>query len=148
MAFCKDFVVHYWHMDNESKIGKRILGIDFGSKRVGVAFSDEKREFALPLSVIQNTPDLVSEIEKIAIDNETKEIVLGESRNYKGEGNKILLASERFKEQLEVKGFTVIWEAEFMSSIQAERIQGKNEMLDASAAAVILQGYLDRDRDD
>jgi putative Holliday junction resolvase len=123
---------------------KRILGIDYGSKRVGVAVSDPERKFALPVSVVQNTPDLAAEIEKIALDNEAKEIVLGESKNYKGEGNKILLASMQFKEQLETKGFTVIWEPEFMTSAQAERFQGKNDKIDASAAAIILQAYLDR----
>lgn len=122
----------------------RILGIDYGSKRVGVAVSDEERKFALPLSVIKNTPDLAAEIEKIAADNDATEIVLGESRDYKGEGNKILLSSMRFKEDLEARGLKVIWEAEFMSSIQAERLQGKNDKIDASAAAIILQLYLDR----
>ncbi len=148
MAFCKDFVVHYWHMDSESQKKQRILGIDFGSKRIGVAVSDEERKMAFPVSVIQNTPDALNEVEKIAKDNLATQIVLGESRNYKGEGNKILLSSMKFKEQMEAKGFEVIWEAEFMSSIQAERIQGKNDMLDASAAAVILQGYLDRMKED
>jgi len=126
--------------------GLRILGIDYGSKRVGVAVSDEKRQFALPLSVVQNTPELVAEIEKIAVDNETREIVLGESRNYKGEPNKILLDSVDFKNKLEGRGFTVYFEQEFMTSVQAERFQGKTEMTDASAAALILQSYLDRER--
>lgn len=124
----------------------RILGIDYGSKRVGVAISDEGRQFAMPVSVIQNSPDLANEIAKIALDNETKEVVLGESRNYKGEGNTILLASMEFKKELESRGFTVYWEAEFMTSVQAERFQGKNDMIDASAAALILQSYLDRNR--
>ncbi len=141
-------MVHYWHMDSESQKKQRILGIDFGSKRIGVAVSDEERKMAFPVSVIQNTPDALNEVEKIAKDNLATQIVLGESRNYKGEGNKILLSSMKFKEQMEAKGFEVIWEAEFMSSIQAERIQGKNDMLDASAAAVILQGYLDRMKED
>ncbi len=135
-------------MDSESQKKQRILGIDFGSKRIGVAVSDEERKMAFPVSVIQNTPDALNEVEKIAKDNLATQIVLGESRNYKGEGNKILLSSMKFKEQMEAKGFEVIWEAEFMSSIQAERIQGKNDMLDASAAAVILQGYLDRMKED
>ncbi|MFA6295614.1 MAG: RuvX/YqgF family protein [Candidatus Paceibacterota bacterium] len=126
----------------------RILGIDYGSKRVGVAVSDEKRQFALPVSVIQNTPELLAEIEKIAIDRETKEIVLGESRNYKGEPNEILLDSMDFKEKLEGLGFTVYFEQEFMTSVQAERFQGKNSMTDASAAALILQSYLDRSKKD
>ncbi len=124
----------------------RILGIDYGSKRVGVAVSDEKREFALPVSVILNTPTLLKEIEKIAIDHETKEIVMGESRDYKGEPNEIMLDSIDLKAKLEKDGFTVYFELEFMSSVQAERWQGKNSLIDASAAAIILQSYLDREK--
>jgi putative Holliday junction resolvase len=122
----------------------RILGIDYGSKRVGVAVSDEKREFALPVSVIANTGTLLEEVAKIAVDNESKEIVMGESRNYQGEPNEILLDSMEFKKKLEKKGFTVYLEAEFMTSVQAERWQGKGALTDASAAAIILQSYLDR----
>ncbi len=124
----------------------RILGIDYGSKRVGVALSDEGRQFAMPLSVIANTSDLVTEIEKIAKDNNVKEIILGESRNYKGEPNTILLDSLEFKEKMETKGFVVTFEPEFMTSIQAGRFQGKTDLLDASAAALILQSYLDREK--
>lgn len=127
-------------------ISMRILGIDYGSKRVGVAVSDEGRQFALPVSVVTNTATLLEEIEKIAIDNESREIVMGESRNYRGEPNEILLDSLEFKKKLEKNGFTVYFEPEFMTSIQAERWQGKTELIDASAAAIILQCYLDRVR--
>jgi putative Holliday junction resolvase len=128
---------------NQDSIGK-ILGIDYGSKRVGVAVSDEERKLAFPLSVISNTPDLFDEIAKIAAGSGAKELVLGESRDYKGEANEILLDSLKFKQEMEKRGFAVTWEAEFMTSIQAERLQGKNAMTDASAAALILQSYLDR----
>ena len=124
----------------------RLLGIDFGSKRIGLALSDEARQFAMPLSVVQNTADYFAEIEKIATDNEVKEIVMGESRNYKGEPNEILMESMEFKDKLESKGFTVYLELEFMTSMQAERFQGKTDLTDASAAALILQSYLDRSK--
>jgi len=122
----------------------RILGIDYGSKRVGVAVSDGQGKFALPVSVILNTADLVAEVAKIARDNEAREIVLGESRDYAGAPNDILLGSMDFKKSLEGIGFKVHLEPEFMTSIQAERLQGKNAMNDASAAAIILQSFLDR----
>ncbi|MEK9178120.1 MAG: Holliday junction resolvase RuvX [Patescibacteria group bacterium] len=125
---------------------KRILGIDFGTKRVGVAISDENREFALPLAVVVNTRDLLAEIIKLAIDNEAVEIVIGESRNFKGEPNPIFKDAEEFKKQLEARDFIVYLELEFMTSIQAERIQGKHDKIDASAAALILQSYLDREK--
>ena len=54
--------------------------------------------------------------------------------------------SARFGEHLfELRsGFEVVLEPEFMTSAQAERLQGKNDKIDASAAALILQSYLDR----
>lgn len=125
-------------------VRKKILGIDYGTKRIGVAISDEGGRFALPLSVIENSHDLPIIVEKIARDNEVGEIVIGESRNYKGEPNPIFDDVERFKKDMEKRGFIVYLELEFMTSIQAERIQGKHDMLDASAAALILQAYLDR----
>jgi putative Holliday junction resolvase len=126
----------------------RILGIDYGTKRVGIAISDEQRKFALPVSVIANTPELLAEIEKVAKDNGVEEIVMGESRDYNNVPNSILEKSLELKKKLEERGFVVRLELEFMTSVQAERFQGKNSMTDASAAALILQGYLDRFRDD
>ncbi len=150
--FRNDFVAILYDMDNEPNKSERsmgrILGIDYGTKRIGIAISDEGRQFAMPLTVIGHSPELGSEIEKIALDNEAKEIVLGESRDYKGKPNKILLDSMEFKDDLESRGFTVTFEPEFMTSVQAERFQGKTEMSDASAAALILQSYLDRNKEE
>ncbi len=122
----------------------RILGIDYGSKRIGIALSDEANQFALPHSVIQNTPDLLAQIEKLIADNKVGEVVMGESKNYKGQANEILSDSTVFKQELELKGYKVAFEPEFMTSMHAERLQGKNDKIDASAAAIILQSYLDK----
>jgi putative Holliday junction resolvase len=122
----------------------RILAIDYGSKRVGIALSDENRRFALPLTVISNTPKLAAEVAKIALQHGAGEIVLGESRNYKGKPNEIHADSLDFKKKLEGRGLAVHFEPEFMTSAQAERLQGKSGQIDASAAALILQSYLDR----
>ena len=122
----------------------RILGIDYGSKRVGIAVSDEAGQFALPHSVIAQSKGLVDEITAIAMEKGAHEIILGESRNYKGEPNAILSDSLELKTALESRGFTVQLEPEFMTSANAERFQGKNKLTDASAAALILQSYLDK----
>ena len=124
----------------------RILGIDYGSKRIGVAVSDEARQFALPLVVVKNTELAIKEVEEIARQHEVTEIVIGESRNYKQEPNAIFEEADTFRQQLEAAGFKVYLELEFMTSVQAERLQGKNDLSDASAAALILQSYLDRSK--
>ena len=126
----------------------RILGIDYGTKRIGVAVSDESGKFALPVVVVKNSDVALKEVIEIARQHEAKEIVVGESRNYKQQPNAIFAEAYAFKKKLEKAGFAVYLELEFMTSVQAERFQGKNEMSDASAAALILQSYLDRTRND
>jgi putative Holliday junction resolvase len=123
----------------------RYLGIDFGSKRVGIAVSDEDGKMAFPHSVILNNENLFAEVEGIIKNEKVGEIIIGESKNFAGEPNKIMVEIERFKKMLEGKTkLPVLFEPEFMTSSQAEQIQGKNDMHDASAAAIILQSYLDR----
>ncbi len=122
----------------------RILGIDYGSKRVGVAVSDEGLQFAFPVTVIENNKDLLNKVIKLTKDYDVSEVVMGESRDYKGGANTILFESLEFKKQLETHGLIVHLEPEFMTSVQAGRWQGENDMLDASAGAIILQSYLDK----
>jgi len=69
---------------------------------------------------------------------------MGESKNYKGEANAVLPESLNFKMDMESEGYIVHLEPEFMTRENAERFQGKNENLDASAAALILQSFLDK----
>ena len=126
----------------------RHLGIDYGTKKVGIAVSDEAGEFAIPSTVIGNSrkdsENILREIIEIANKNKVIDIVMGESRDYKGRANAILSESFNLKRDLENKGFIVHLEPEFMTSVNAERFQGKNDMIDASAAALILQSFLDR----
>lgn len=123
----------------------KYLGIDFGKKRVGIAMSDENGRFAIPESVIPNSKNLQSEICRICAEQKIGEIIIGESKDYKGNDNKIMKDILEFKKNLEwATGVKVSFEPEYMTSIQAERLQGKNEMHDASSAALILQSYLDK----
>jgi RNase H-fold protein (predicted Holliday junction resolvase) len=78
--------------------------------------------------------------------NTVEVVVMGESRDYQGQINNIMWKIDGFRKQLETIGFKVVFEPEYMSSVQASRITGENEMLDASAAAIILQSYLDKNK--
>ncbi|MDB5259722.1 MAG: Holliday junction resolvase YqgF, putative holliday junction resolvase [Candidatus Taylorbacteria bacterium] len=137
----------------------KYLGIDYGSKRVGIAVSDLGGRFALPKKVIRNGGSaaamaaLVVEIVALAAEEKVSEIVMGESKDFSGNENPIMAAAKAFALELRTAtGMPVHMEPEFMTSHQAERTQhelgGSREMLDASAAAVILQSFLDRERDD
>lgn len=123
----------------------RYLGIDFGSKRVGIALSDEEGTLAFPYSVLKNDKALLSEVERIVKEQKVKLIVMGESKDFKGDDNPIAKQIAEFKRVLEkTTRKKVEYEPEFLTSVQAARFQGKVEKLDASAAAIILQSYLDR----
>lgn len=123
----------------------RYMGIDFGTKRVGVAVSDSENKFAIPNVVLENKKGLVDSLNNIVCENEVGVIVLGESKDFKMQDNKVMGEIRKFKEEIENKiGKPVVWEAEMFTSAAALRTQGKSPLLDASAAALILQSYLDR----
>ena len=129
----------------------KYLGIDYGTKRIGVAQSDESGTIAFPLGVVDAGPVAVSAVAQLAKENRIGKIVIGESKNFQGAPNAVMGDIEQFKKSLaEATGLPVDYEPEFMTSAQAAR-QGldkrgegvKKEDVDASAAALILQGYLD-----
>ena len=122
----------------------RYLGIDYGAKRVGIALSDERGDFVYPLKVLENTKDLIHDILSICEENKVDEVVVGESRNFNQKENEIMKEIMPFVDELKKElNIPVSMHPEFMTSQEAERLQGKNEMHDASAAALILKSYLD-----
>jgi putative Holliday junction resolvase len=135
----------------------KTLGIDFGSKRIGIALSDEDNTIAFPKSVIKNDSDAIKNVLEIIKSENIKEVVVGESLNQKGEKNKIFFMIEDFIAKiLENFDIQIYKEKEFFTSFEAHFRQGKErfndrktkinktEELDAKSAAIILQRYLDR----
>lgn len=120
------------------------MGIDYGSKNIGIAISDEEKSMAFPHSVIKNNRLAVQKIEFLAKEKGITGIVVGESRNYGMEHNPIMGDIKHFVFRLRGQGFVVYMEPEYLSSHQAQHIQGKNDKIDASAAAIILQSFLDK----
>lgn len=135
----------------------RYLGIDYGSKRVGLALSDESGLMAFPYKIISNNTELVDSIHNICGVEEVSAIVLGESTDLSGKPNKIMGSIEEFKRNLEGElDLPIYFEKEFMTTIEARGRGGKEindarkvkkekkESADASAAALILARFLDR----
>lgn len=124
---------------------KRFLGLDYGTKKVGIAVSDEAGSMAFPYAVIPNTRDLVEKIGEIFTKENISAIVIGESRDFGGMPNPVMKKILPFKKKLEEKlGFPVHLEQEYLTSKQARNIQEGSALTDASAAAIILQSYLDK----
>jgi RNase H-fold protein (predicted Holliday junction resolvase) len=102
---------------------------------------------AFPYTVMANDKNLLSGLEEIIKREGISHIILGESKDFSGKSNRIMDDIEVFKKQIEDRiKLPVAFELEFLTSAQAERSQGKHKLLDASAAAIILQSFLDRNR--
>lgn len=131
----------------------RIIGIDYGSKRVGVAVSDDGHGFAFPKVVLPNDTLLLDRLATIALDENATLFVLGESDNPAGGTNTIMRRIVLFGKALEVRTeLPVAFVDEAFSSAEARRglltdakrrQQRTNVAVDAAAAAIILQKYLD-----
>lgn len=129
----------------------KILGLDYGAKRIGVAISDEGGSFAFPKAILANDGKLVVLLKKIIDEEMVQRIVVGDP----GE-NTIADAVKRFVGLLEKEfSLPVILEKEFMTSMHVSQAfgtkpvarqvkQDRGEKRDDSAAALILQRYLDR----
>jgi putative Holliday junction resolvase len=116
-------------------------------KRVGIALSDQSEMLAFPHSVCANTKHLVDDIVALQKKEGVNIVILGHSTTLSGADNPVQEDIRAFKEALEARiGIPVIFEREWLSSQEAKRFTGKNDMLDASAAAIILQRFLDKKR--
>ena len=124
----------------------RLIAIDYGSKRVGVASTDATGEFALPRLVLPNDEELLEKVLALKMKEGIEKVVIGESKNLDGTPNKIMEEAEKFKKQLEEKGVEVVWHPEIFTTMEARQIQGNSALTDASAAALILKSFLDSTR--
>lgn len=122
----------------------RYLGIDYGSKRIGIALSDTSGRMAFPNSVILNTKNAKNEILELIKKENVEMIVAGESKDKNGIPNLIMNEARPFCDELSNEsGLPIKYILESYTSVQAAKIQGDNAMNDASAASIILQTYLD-----
>ena len=121
----------------------RRMGIDFGSKNIGLALTDESGAMAFPHGVIRNDKKALAVVVSLIKEKDVKEVVIGHSLGYTGVANKIHTAVESFMQDLTLAvGLPIHLEPEQYSTQQAIRIQGKNDQTDAAAAAIILDSFI------
>ena len=132
----------------------RLIGVDMGSKRVGLSISDENRKIATPLKTVnyENIQLLIVEIEKIINENNIGGIVFGNPKNMDGvEGSSSQSVKDKIKlisKKIEIP--LVLWD-ERLSTVGAFNLSSELDVnvtkrvknIDKNAAAFILQGALD-----
>lgn len=121
----------------------RYLGIDYGTKRVGLALSDESGTMAFPHTVVPNSSELCATIAALVQEKAVSEIVIGHSLGRDGAPNAVHAEVETLIQDLTLQlGIPVHLEPEQYTTQAATRIQGRNDQTDAAAAALILDSYL------
>lgn len=134
---------------------KRVLGIDYGLKRVGLAISDPLGIFAQGFKTLEHLSDkqLTREIQAIIKEHQIDKVIIGLPVKTSGEPGAIAEATKAFGELIaQSTGLPVLYEDERFTSIIAQqslREQGvqpsrRKHLVDQTSAALILQQYLDK----
>ncbi len=130
----------------------RLLGIDYGSKNIGLALGDTESSLAVPLKTIPHTGSPIGAVVDIIHEEMVERVVIGAPVTFLGGEQEIGTAVAAFCAELRKHGVDVVAEDERLTTRQVERAMRESGSArkaidkDAAAAALILQTYLDRSR--
>ncbi len=130
----------------------RLMGMDYGSVRIGIALSDPLQIIAEPYCVLKNNDTFLSNLRKIIEEKLITKIILGLPINIAGEDTEKTLEVREFKDKLLTEITTPIefWDERYSSS-EAKTIlqkmkytpQSGRKIIDKIAASLILKDYLE-----
>jgi putative Holliday junction resolvase len=141
-------------MSTHSRSTGRLLGLDYGEVRIGLAISDVERRVASPIGVYQrrSTHEDADYFRRLVYEKNVSAIVVGLPRQTGGEEGYAAEAARQFGQWLaEVTGLRVIYWDERFTTQQADRLmreaglsgKARKQKLDTVSAQILLQGYLD-----
>ena len=132
----------------------RLLAIDYGARRIGLALSDPLKMIASPYRTIinKNNTNLIEEIERIIAEEDVELTIIGLPLGMAGQITEQTKKVEEFADKLIARGIAIEYEDERWSTLAAKRSMkeqniksGYNkDLVDQTAAAIFLQQYLDR----
>jgi putative holliday junction resolvase len=131
------------------------LGLDLGSKTLGLSISDRLGIIATPLEVIryESIDELIKRLNEIITSRNVDVLILGNPKNLNGTLSKRSEETIKFKELLEKQyNYNVILQDERLSTVEAENIlisnntkrKNRKKVIDKMASTIILQSFLDR----
>ena len=144
-------------MPDEARSSGRVLGLDLGDVRIGVAISDPDRRLAVPLGTVHvgRPPGELKAIASLVADNDVTFVVLGHPLSLTGERGARAALAEEFADALRaILKVPVALHDERLSTAEAERSlraagasgRQRRELVDRTAATVILQSFLESSR--
>lgn len=133
----------------------RMMAVDYGDSRTGVAFCDEMEMLASPFCVINEryAPKLIEKLKEIAAEQKAKQIVVGLPRNMDGSYGYRCDECRRLGDSLsEATGLPVVYQDERLTTVMAHEVLSANNVrgakrkkqVDAVSAVMILQSYIDK----
>ena len=138
-------------IDNET----RVMGIDYGEKRIGIALSDPLFTFAYAFTTLLNDSHFLMNLSKIINEKKIIKVILGfPSERFKSSkelSQKVLKLKTEIESKNKIE--VVLWDEEYTSAIAKEKLiesvakkskRKEKDLLDMHSAAVILQEYLDK----
>ena len=141
-------------MNIENVVEERILAIDFGIKRIGLALTDPLKIFAYPFKTILNNNKIINELISIIKQYNVKRIIIGYPLREDGRKSELTKSVDKFRDMLKSKiDIDILLQDERYSSQLAlskvlESVNKKKKrrdkgLIDRNAASIILQDYLD-----
>lgn len=132
----------------------RILGIDYGLKRIGLSLSDPTKTLASPLPTIQNDIKSIDKILEIINKNDVEKIVIGYPVNMDGSKSEICNVIDKFIHSLSTKVnleiikrderlTSYIAQQQILESVKSKKKRQDKSLVDQFSARIILQEYLD-----
>lgn len=131
----------------------RLMAIDYGEKRVGIALSDPLFTFAYPFKTLINDHNLIENLLHIVTEKIVSKVILGlPSSRFKSSkelADKIYIFKKELEEKIKIE--VIFWDEEFSSMLAQEKVnesvtkksaRRKKDLLDRHSAAIILQEYL------
>jgi len=135
----------------------RIMGIDYGEKRIGIALSDPLFTFAYPFKTLLNDHNFIKDLLKIVEEKNVTKIILGLPSDRFKSSKELADRVHLFKKEIEqvIKIEVIFWDEEFSSALAQQKVnesvtkksaRRKKDLLDRHSAAIILQEYLNANK--
>lgn len=123
----------------------KYLGIDYGSRWVGIAVSNTEGTIAFPRLTLANDDGFLAHLAEVISKEKIEHVIVGDTRSHGGGANPVTAEAEKFMEELaRTTNLPVSRAFEVFSSIEASRhAPNTKQHDDSAAAAVILQRFLD-----
>ncbi|MCB9820088.1 Holliday junction resolvase RuvX [Candidatus Nomurabacteria bacterium] len=131
---------------------KQLLGLDIGTTRTGVALAPAGVKIAAALTTLDMDEDFLDRLDALAAEHSPELIVIGYPRNQQGETTAQTEFVEGEARKIEERGYEVVFQDESVTSVVAERNLSQRQPshtkadIDAEAARIILQDYLELNR--